>query len=35
THGRGGWKRFVFGSVTEKVVRHPTCPVLTVNAPES
>ncbi len=34
THGRGGWKRFVFGSVTEKVVRHPTCPVLTVNAPE-
>ncbi|CUU02407.1 MAG: universal stress protein [Fimbriimonadales bacterium] len=34
THGRSGWKRFVFGSVTEKVVRYPTCPVLTINAPE-
>jgi len=34
THGRSGWKRFVFGSVTEKVVRMPTCPVLTINAPE-
>ena len=34
THGRSGWKRFVFGSVTEKVVRIPTCPVLTINAPE-
>lgn len=33
THGRSGWKRWVFGSVTEKVVRTPTCPVLTINAP--
>ncbi|OYT73715.1 MAG: universal stress protein UspA [Armatimonadetes bacterium JP3_11] len=32
THGRSGWKRWVFGSVTEKVVRTPTCPVLTINA---
>ncbi len=31
THGRSGWKRFVFGSVTEKVVRTPSCPVLTLN----
>ncbi|MCS7273444.1 MAG: universal stress protein [Fimbriimonadales bacterium] len=31
THGRTGWRRWVFGSVTEKVVRHPTCPVLTIN----
>lgn len=31
THGRSGWKRFVFGSVTEKVVRLPSCPVLTIN----
>jgi len=28
THGRTGWDRLVTGSVTEKVVRHATCPVL-------
>jgi nucleotide-binding universal stress UspA family protein len=30
THGRTGWRRFVFGSVAEKVVRLATCPVLTI-----
>ncbi len=35
THGRTGWRRFVFGSVAEKVVRYASCPVLTVRpAPE-
>ena len=30
THGRTGWEHLVFGSVTEKVVRHSPCPVLTI-----
>lgn len=30
THGRGGIKRLVLGSVAEQVVRHAPCPVLTV-----
>ncbi len=30
THGRGGLSRVLFGSVTERVVRHAPCPVLTV-----
>jgi len=30
THGWTGWRRFMFGSVTEKVVRLATCPVLTI-----
>jgi nucleotide-binding universal stress UspA family protein len=30
THGRGGFERWVLGSVTEKVLRRATCPVLTV-----
>lgn len=29
THGMTGWHHFVFGSVTEKVVRLAHCPVLT------
>jgi nucleotide-binding universal stress UspA family protein len=33
THGWTGWRRFVFGSVTEKVVRLSSIPVLTI--PES
>ena len=33
THGWTGWRRFVFGSVAEKVVRLSTCPVLTVPGP--
>lgn len=32
THGRTGLKRFLLGSVTENVVRHVHCPVLTVKA---
>lgn len=34
THGATGWRRFMFGSVAEKVVRMAACPVLTVPAPE-
>lgn len=30
THGRGGFKRFLLGSVAEKIFRHASCPVLTV-----
>jgi nucleotide-binding universal stress UspA family protein len=30
THGRTGFRRWVLGSVTEKVMRHATCPVLVV-----
>lgn len=33
THGRTGWRRFVTGSVTEKVVRLAERPVLTVHFP--
>ncbi len=32
THGRTGMKRFFLGSVAEKVVRHVSCPVLTVKS---
>ncbi|MGD8387155.1 MAG: universal stress protein [Desulfobacteraceae bacterium] len=35
THGWTGWRRFVFGSVAEKVVRLASCPVLTIPVPES
>lgn len=31
THGRSGFDRLVLGSVTEKVLRHAPCPVLTVS----
>ena len=30
THGRRGFRRFLLGSVTEEVMRHAHCPVLTV-----
>jgi len=33
THGRTGWRRLVFGPVAEKVIRHSTCPVLTIHEP--
>jgi len=33
THGRTGWRRFLFGSVAERVVRHSLCPVLTIRQP--
>jgi nucleotide-binding universal stress UspA family protein len=33
THGRGGFHRWVLGSVTEKVLRTSPCPVLTVRRP--
>lgn len=32
THGRSGVKRWVLGSITEKVVRHSGDPVLVVRA---
>jgi nucleotide-binding universal stress UspA family protein len=32
THGQTGWRRLVFGSVTEKVVRLASQPVLTIQA---
>jgi nucleotide-binding universal stress UspA family protein len=34
THGESGWQKFLFGSVTEKVVRMASCPVLTVQQPK-
>lgn len=30
TYGKTGWRRLAFGSVTEKVVRQASCPVLTL-----
>ena len=33
SHGLSGWRRLVFGSVTEKVMRQATCPVLIIVAP--
>jgi len=30
THGRGGWKKLVLGSVAEELLRLVSCPVLTV-----
>ena len=35
THGLTGWRRLVFGSVTETVVRSSPCPVLTIPPPET
>ncbi|MBN1161936.1 MAG: universal stress protein [Dehalococcoidales bacterium] len=34
THGRSGWKRLAFGSITDKVMHHSSIPVLMVRAPE-
>jgi nucleotide-binding universal stress UspA family protein len=34
THGRGGMAHLLLGSVAERVVRLPPCPVLTVRHPE-
>jgi nucleotide-binding universal stress UspA family protein len=31
THGVTGWRHFVFGSVTEKVLRSAPCPVLVIH----
>jgi nucleotide-binding universal stress UspA family protein len=35
THGRTGVRRFLFGSVAEKVVRSAPCPVLTIRQREN
>ncbi len=35
SHGQSGWKRFMFGSVTEKVMRLARVPVLIVGSPEN
>jgi nucleotide-binding universal stress UspA family protein len=34
THGRSGWRRLAFGSITDKVLRGSRIPVLMVRAPE-
>ena len=34
THGFTGWKKFMFGSVTEKVIRLAVCPVLSIRVPQ-
>jgi len=34
THGRSGLRRLAFGSITDKVLRGASVPVLTVRAPE-
>jgi nucleotide-binding universal stress UspA family protein len=33
SHGLTGWRRLIFGSVAEIVVRQSPCPVLTIMAP--
>jgi nucleotide-binding universal stress UspA family protein len=35
THGWTGWRRFIFGSIAERVVRLASCPVMTVPAPQA
>jgi nucleotide-binding universal stress UspA family protein len=35
THGRTGWRHFIFGSVAEKVIRLSKHPVLTIRAPRA
>jgi nucleotide-binding universal stress UspA family protein len=35
THGRGGLGRFVFGSITDDVLRHTPCPLLLVRLDEA
>lgn len=35
THGRSGLSRWAFGSVTERVLRHATCPVLTIRSAQT
>lgn len=35
TRGRGGWRRAVLGSVSDHLVRHGPCPVLTVHVDEA
>ncbi|HEY3237295.1 MAG TPA: universal stress protein, partial [Polyangiaceae bacterium] len=35
THGRSGFERLLLGSITEKVVRRSTVPVLTVREASS
>lgn len=34
THGRSGWRRLAFGSITDKVLHGSNIPVLMVRAPE-
>jgi len=34
THGESGWKKFIMGSVTERVVRLADRPVLTIHSSE-
>ncbi|MBN2541428.1 universal stress protein [bacterium] len=34
THGRKGFSHFVFGSVTEKIIRLAPCPLLVIRAPQ-
>jgi nucleotide-binding universal stress UspA family protein len=33
THGLSGWRRFIFGSVAERVIRLAPCPVLSIQYP--
>ena len=33
THGLTGWRKFMFGSVTEKVIRMSSHPVLSIRVP--
>jgi nucleotide-binding universal stress UspA family protein len=32
THGESGWRKFIFGSVAENVIKTAPCPVLTIQA---
>lgn len=33
SHGQSGWKRLLFGSVTDKVLKQASCSVLLIQAP--
>jgi nucleotide-binding universal stress UspA family protein len=34
THGHGGWRRVIFGSVAVETIRHAHCPVLVIHVSE-
>jgi nucleotide-binding universal stress UspA family protein len=34
THGESGWRKFLFGSICEKVIKLAECPILAIPKPD-